>query len=131
MSCTCPSSRPQRPRSRVIGIVQDAQGQPIVRFLAHAAPVTDELRALDHAGQPARLTEFLRFASPCACSACAHYQEGACGLARRVAAEAPAVVDIAPPCSIRASCRWRRQEGEAACLRCPGIVTDGFEDEVL
>jgi hypothetical protein len=36
----------------------------------------------------------------------------------------PAVVDVLPICTIRASCRWYAQEGRDACLRCPQVVTE-------
>jgi len=31
--------------------------------------------------------------------------------------------DKLPPCVIRPTCRWYKQEGAAACHRCPQIVT--------
>jgi len=44
----------------------------------------------------------------------------------------PEVVDSLPVCTIRPQCRWFRQEGRAACLRCPQIVTGSYEaDDVL
>ncbi|NCS45084.1 MAG: nitrogen fixation protein, partial [Microcystis aeruginosa BS11-05] len=36
------------------------------------------------------------------------------------------VTDILPPCRIRQNCRWWLQEGKAACLRCPQVVTDNY-----
>jgi hypothetical protein len=42
------------------------------------------------------------------------------------------VVDQLPACNIRAECRWFRQEGRAACLRCPQIMTGVHEaDDTL
>jgi hypothetical protein len=38
----------------------------------------------------------------------------------------PAVVDQLPPCKIRLECRWFRQEGAAACRRCPQISTVNY-----
>jgi hypothetical protein len=32
-------------------------------------------------------------------------------------------VESLPACRIRPDCRWFVQEGRAACLRCPQIVT--------
>jgi hypothetical protein len=37
------------------------------------------------------------------------------------------VVDGLPACTIRRECRWFRQEGRAACQRCPQIVTGNTE----
>jgi hypothetical protein len=45
-------------------------------------------------------------------------------LARRVVNLLPLVVGRVPACAIRPNCRWWQQEGKAACLRCPGIVTE-------
>jgi hypothetical protein len=123
---TCPSSRPEIARSAVIGIVGEDQGKRQVTFLPDPIPVTPEIRGLDDTSRPARLTEFLRFAAPCARTACVHFAEESCQLARRIVEEAPAVSDALPDCAIRPTCRWHRQEGAAACLRCPGIVTDTF-----
>jgi hypothetical protein len=39
----------------------------------------------------------------------------------------PEVVDSLPACNICRDCRWFRQEGRAACMRCPQIVT-GIRD---
>ncbi|MCA2699690.1 MAG: nitrogen fixation protein, partial [Microcystis sp. M179S2] len=36
------------------------------------------------------------------------------------------VTDTLPPCRIRQNCRWWLQEGKAACLRCPQVVTDNY-----
>jgi hypothetical protein len=96
-------------------------------FFAQPVPVTAGLRTLDSEEVPARLTEFLRFASPCAASACAHFQEGVCELASKIVRHKP-VVEALPPCAIRDSCRWNQQEGDKACLRCPGVVTDSFAE---
>jgi len=44
----------------------------------------------------------------------------------------PEVVDHLPACNIRPDCRWFRQEGRAACVRCPQIVTGTHDaDETL
>jgi len=39
----------------------------------------------------------------------------------------PSVVDTLPPCAIRPACRWWQQEGKAACVRCPQVVTETFK----
>jgi hypothetical protein len=38
--------------------------------------------------------------------------------------ELPEAVEDLPACRIRPACRWWLQEGKAACLRCPLIVTE-------
>src|SRR6478735_1635925 len=110
---TCPSSRPERPDSRVIGIVGESSSQPLVLYLHSGIPVTPEIAALDSSGSPVHLTEFLRFASTCAASGCVHFKDRSCALAKQIVDHAPIVTGQPPLCSIRTSCRWRRQEGEA------------------
>lgn len=44
----------------------------------------------------------------------------------RIVEKLPAVVEQLPPCSIRRDCRWWQQEGKAACMRCPQIITDNY-----
>ena len=49
-----------------------------------------------------------------------------CQLATRIVQILPRAVDILPPCSIRPECRWYQQEGKAACVRCPQVMTDCY-----
>ena len=42
---------------------------------------------------------------------------------RRRSVGAP-VVGALPRCAIRPTCRWFRQEGREACLRCPQVATE-------
>jgi hypothetical protein len=44
--------------------------------------------------------------------------------AQRIVEGLAPVVNALPPCQIRPTCRWFRQEGRNACLRCPQVVTD-------
>lgn len=50
-----------------------------------------------------------------------------CNLATRIVQILPAVVDALPACLIRPTCRWYQQEGRAACMRCPQVVTENYE----
>jgi hypothetical protein len=68
--------------------------------------------------------EVFRFAAVCAEGACKHFVGRRCRLAAKVAANLKPVVSAPPRCAIRPSCRWWNQEGIAACLRCPQIVTE-------
>lgn len=43
----------------------------------------------------------------------------------------PAVAEELPPYSIRANCRWWQQEGKAACMRCPQVITDTYSPSEL
>ena len=65
-----------------------------------------------------------RTAAPCAANACLHFAQGRCRLASRIVDDLSEAVDGLPACRIRPSCRWWQQEGKAACLRCPLIVTE-------
>ena len=119
----CPSSRGNLEDSLLIGVVTDRAGSPHVVATARALPVTAEI--LEMAG-PVQPTEVFRFASPCQTGKCPHFQNEACQLAVRSVDLLQAVVDELPKCSIRAHCRWFRQEGAAICKRCPQVVTDQF-----
>ena len=117
----CPSARPEWRGAEVFGVVGGTVAEPRVAFLERTLPPSSELLALC---SPAPPTEVFRFAAACACQACAHFKEDRCHLVEKVVQELPPVVDELPPCLIRDVCRWFSQEGGAACLRCPQIVTD-------
>jgi hypothetical protein len=86
-------------------------------------PVTGELLDL---ARPVTPPEVFRFAAPCMKAGCVHFQGNACSLAARVVQLLPEVTDKIPRCAIRPSCRWWRQEGVAACYRCPQVVTENY-----
>jgi hypothetical protein len=92
-----------------------------MKSLAKPLPVTDELLKL---AEPVAPTEVFRFAAPCANDGCRHYSRGNCQLAAKVVQMLQPATEQLPYCLIRASCRWFAQEGRAACLRCPQVVTD-------
>jgi hypothetical protein len=69
-------------------------------------------------------TRVIRFAAGCQEGACSHFDGHDCRLASRIVALLDPVVAALPPCPIRADCRWWRQEGRAACSRCPQIITE-------
>jgi len=119
----CPSAQPDWQGSAVIGVVHGTADQPTVSFLAEPIPVTGEVLALS---QPVTPTEVFRIAAPCMCSGCVHFTAGVCRLVSRVVKMLPVVTESLPACGIRPECRWWRQEGEAACHRCPQVVTDNF-----
>src|SRR5262249_29548856 len=116
----CPSAQPSIDGSVVFGVIDSTTDGPRVSYLVEAQPVTDEIVAL--AGAFAR-AEIFRFGAPCAGPACRHYNGTDCRLATRIVQLLPPVVSGLPPCGLRPDCRWWQQEGKAACLRCPQIVT--------
>jgi hypothetical protein len=117
----CPSARPEMEGAVVFGVVGGTAREPRVAHLVRPLPVTDELLAL---AEPASPLAVFRTAAPCAAGACLHFAAGRCRLAARIADELPEAVDRLPACRIRPSCRWWLQEGPAACLRCPLVVTE-------
>lgn len=119
----CPSARPEWQESVVFGVVSGTVEDPHVAYLKQPQPITNELIAQ---ASPATPTEVFRTAAPCLASGCQHFDGRDCRLAQRIVEKLPAVVEELPPCSIRASCRWWQQEGKAACMRCPQIITDNY-----
>lgn len=65
-----------------------------------------------------------RFAGRCVEGACAQWQDGACGVIRRVLAERQVAAESLPACALRPACRWFGQEGAVACAACALVVTD-------
>ena len=123
----CPSAQPDWPSARIIGVVGGTPEQAQVAFLDAPAPLSNELLAL---AEPLQPTEVFRFTAPCASAACAHFGEGRCSLASKIVSLLPETTSELPPCAIRPRCRWWRQEGPSACLRCPQVVThDGLQSE--
>lgn len=124
----CPSARPEIAGSVVFGLIGGTVTEPHVTYLKQQLPVTDELLAK---ASPVTPTEIFRTAAPCASKKCHHFDGKDCRLATRVAEKLPAVVAELPPCSIRRDCRWWQQEGKAACMRCPQIITDNYNPSQL
>lgn len=121
----CPSAQPDWAGAKVFGVVGGTPDAPATAYLAAPAPVTPELLA---AAEPVQPDEVFRFAAPCACSGCGHFSEAdsKCRLVQKIVRWVPVVTESLPVCSIRAECRWWQQEGRAACMRCPQVVTNDF-----
>jgi hypothetical protein len=117
----CPSARPEWDDAMAIGVVGGTAEKPRVRPLQRPLPVTRDLLALANPVEP---TEVFRFAATCQCDLCDHYADASCTLAAKVARMVPPAGADLPACDIRPRCRWFRQEGREACLRCPLIVTN-------
>jgi hypothetical protein len=83
-------------------------------------PTSPEVLAL---AEPVDPREVFRFASPCAGSACVHFDGAQCALGGRVSTLLPVAGARLPVCQIRSRCRWFAERGPAACLRCPLVVT--------
>lgn len=124
----CPSSRPESPDSVVFGVISGTVTESRVVYLNKPQPITDELIAL---AAPVTPAEIFRTASPCATNGCQHFDGKDCRLATRIVEKMPAVAENLPPCSIRRDCRWWQQEGKAACMRCPQVITDNYHPSEL
>ncbi len=120
----CPSAQPEMAGSVVFGVVSGTVEKPQLDYLKEPQPVSEELLALT---APVNPTEVFRFAAPCAGSACRHFDGVNCRLATRIVQFLPAKVERLPPCRLRSRCRWWQQEGKAACLRCPQVVTENHQ----
>lgn len=117
----CPSFAPRSPGTGVvIGVVTGTPDQPEVIPLESPEPVTEEVFKL---AAPHHPSEIFRIAAPCVEGGCKNFGNGLCHLAKAVL-RAPEVVEDLPVCRIRSQCVWWHQEGKAACLRCPEVVTN-------
>jgi hypothetical protein len=124
----CPSARENQSNSVAFGIAAGTVEEPRVSYLPEIQPVTDELLAL---AEPVTPTEVFRFAAICVEQGCAHFDGTDCRLAQRIVKGLSEVTDTLPPCRIRQDCRWWLQEGKAACLRCPQVVTDNYSPSAI
>ena len=116
----CPSAQPDMAAARIIGVVGGTPDAPRISLLDEPQDLSPELLALSGPLDP---THIFRFAAHCETSKCSHFDGSHCKLATRVVQILPAVVSDLPTCRIRANCRWFLQEGRAACLRCPQVMT--------
>src|SRR5262245_12963775 len=119
----CPSAQPEWRESIAIGVVGGTADAPRVSPLTKPQPVTEGLLQL---AAPVSPTEVFRFAAPCLCKGCIHFEGDQCHLVERVVALLPEVTQVLPICEIRPNCRWWQQEGAAACFRCPQVVTNNY-----
>jgi hypothetical protein len=118
----CPSTVSIGPDAQVFGVRTGSVEQGFqVAYLTEAVTATDELLA---AVAPAKASEVFRAASPCMEHGCKHFDGANCQLARRIVTMLDPAVGALPRCAIRAHCRWFRQEGRDACLRCPQVATE-------
>jgi hypothetical protein len=124
----CPSARPEPGESLVFGVIGGTVTEPRVAYLKQPQTMTEELIAKVSPATPA---EVFRTASTCATNNCQHFDGKDCGLATRIVAQFPIALEELPPCSIRRDCRWWQQEGKAACMRCPQVITDNYNTSEL
>ena len=114
---------------QVLGVVSRDAEAPRLAYLDESMAATPEILEL---AAPLAASQVFRLSARCEESKCTHFDGTRCQLAVRIAKLLPEVVDSLPACNIRPDCRWFRQEGRAACVRCPQIITGTHEaDERL
>jgi hypothetical protein len=118
-----PSAQADMQEARVLGVVGGSADNPELQYLNEHVKVTAELLA---AAAPAKPGQIFRVAARCDESGCVHFDGTRCRLAARIVQILPPVTEALPACLIRPSCRWYQQEGRAACLRCPQVVTETY-----
>lgn len=116
----CPSAQPEMSNPLILGVRSGSPEAPRISYLEHPVPASPDLISLAH---PLNPTEVYRFVAHCEENACRHFDGVDCKLASRIVQILPAVVDTLPACRIRPTCRWFQQEGRAACIRCPQVIT--------
>ena len=120
----CPSAHPYahpcEGDSIIFGVVLGTPEQPQVTYLPEPQPASIEMLAFAGSVEP---DEVFRIASPCAKHKCRHFDELQCSLVKNAVQILPIVTPTLPACRIRPQCQWWHQEGKAACLRCPQVVT--------
>ena len=120
----CPSAQPDMKDARLLGVVGGTAERPELGYLNEHVPVTDQLLT---SAAPVRPGQVFRIAARCDEHCCAHFDGTRCRLATRIVQILPAVTEGLPACLIRPTCRWYQQEGRAACLRCPQVITETYE----
>jgi hypothetical protein len=108
----------------VLGVIERTPEGARVVYLREHVEADDATLAQSF---PVSATEVYRLSGACESNRCMHFSDDRCRLAERIATMLPPVVDVLPPCTIRSNCRWFEQEGRAACLRCPQVVTECFD----
>lgn len=124
----CPSAPHQHPEARLFGVVLEEQGEARVSYLDKETQVPEDFDADTLEVDPGHA---LRFAAPCANSGCGQWREGGCGLGKAIIAQMKPVVDVAPACTLRATCRWYAENGTASCVRCPQVTTRRHTSQII
>jgi hypothetical protein len=116
----CPSAQPAMEGGQIFGIAGGTAEVPRITYLDRPIPITPEIASLAHPVEP---DEVFRVAARCAEGRCVHFSGSRCELGQRAVMLLQPVVSSLPPCAIRPRCRWFAEQGRAACMRCPQIVT--------
>lgn len=116
-SATCPSGLCAA-GNLLIGIVQ---GNGVVAPVTPALEVDDSFvqRAIGSSVHPPEAR--FRFAGHCVTTSCEQWTGTRCAVGDKAVRLQPSRQALAP-CSIRATCRWWKQNGSAACAACSLMV---------
>lgn len=117
----CPSAQPDMQDAHVFALLEGSAAAPRVAYLKKEALIP--IHALPTLPEGLSPSEVFRMGARCEEHRCGQYADGRCSLGERVVRSLPAVVDRLPSCTLRDSCRWHAEQGGAACLRCPQVVT--------
>ena len=120
----CPSAQPDMAEASVFGIVNGTPLEPRVSYLDRDAAIDPADYGKLGSLQPGHV---FRVSAKCEESRCVHFRNSRCSLAQRLVDRLHPVVDGVPHCRIRPNCRWFAEQGTAACLRCPQVVTFATE----
>jgi hypothetical protein len=121
---SCPSSVAS-PGATLLGMVNDSG---VLGYIE--TPVEIDESFIEQAGEGAELERSFRFSSKCIKTGCGQWQDGQCGVIKKVMSLNPdwhLNNPQLPSCSIRPTCRWFSQEGANACSYCPYVVTNMLE----
>jgi hypothetical protein len=124
----CPSSQSDSEGAKVFGVIAGTVEDPKVSYLKEAQSSVELISKVAGRVTP---EEVLRIAAPCEEKGCQHFDGQDCRLAMRIVDDLPIVTENLPPCAIRRNCRWWKQEGLSACLRCPQVVTRNYRPSEL
>jgi hypothetical protein len=120
----CPSAQPGMADVRILGVISREGEAPRLDYVTEVVEATQEIL---EAAKPVAVSQIFRLAARCEESKCTHFDGARCQLAVRITKLLPEVDQTLPTCVIRPECRWFRQEGRSACLRCPQIMTGNSE----
>ena len=113
----CPSASPEMGEASAFAILTEGSRVRVgylrerIDAASLALPANVEIAAV------------FRLSAKCMGGRCANFESDHCALAARIVEHLEPVVTRIPPCAIRSECRWWREKGSDACIRCPQIIT--------
>lgn len=124
----CPSAPHDHAEAKLFGVVLEEEGETRVSYLEKSARLPEDFDADELGVDPGHA---LRFSAPCANKGCGQWKNGGCGLGKEIVKRLQPVVDVAPACTLRSTCRWYAENGVSSCLRCPQITTRRRRSEAV